>query len=69
MGEYYGLVCTILGFALLIFGLVIYAFLRKLYYLVEEADARCIQIRNMLEQIGGSQVTKHPPAGQSKGEK
>jgi len=68
MGEYYGLVCTILGFALLILGLVIYAFLRKLYYMVEEADARCIQIRNMLEQIGGSQETKRP-AGRSKGGK
>jgi uncharacterized membrane protein len=59
MGEYYGLVCTILGFVLVILALVIVSFQRKLYYMVEEADARCIQIRNMLERLSGEEATRH----------
>ena len=68
MGEYYGLVCTILGFVILILLLVVFSFLRKMYYLIEEADARCIQIRNQLEHMAGTEAGKRA-AGQAKAEK
>ena len=64
MDSYSLFVCVATAIALLTMMGLLIRFVRQVYYLAEEADARLIQIRDMLERMGAAPKPKkkRPPA-------
>jgi len=65
MGPFGYFFCTLAAVVvLLIFGFMIHM-LRKLYLMVDEADARLIQIRDMIEQLLGEKAKRSRKASRT----
>ena len=58
MGSFGYFFCTLGAAVVLLILVFMIHMLRKLYLMVDEADARLIQIRDMLEQIMGEKQQK-----------
>lgn len=58
MDSYSLFVCVATAIALLTMMGFVMRWVRQVYYLAEEADARLIQVRNMLERMGASAPPK-----------
>jgi len=60
MANWWYFVCTVVAIAVVAVFIIAVRFFRKLYFMVEEIDARLIQMRNMIQPPPSKKNTAGP---------